>query len=208
MPGRKLDQSDPPAWATPAHVESGFHVPSHSARRPKSRSAPGWSRVQNLITAEFSDPLPIYPAALHPQKSPAGRPGLLPLPQAQLERRLQRPAGADSHSKNLARKVDVIVARVICCTDFPGQISMIRASRHLQPQTASARSAPFAAANGSNRDPRLPVGTSGCGLVCVIIIAINDSRREWRGSRVKKRKNFQRGDAHYNFRPVGQLSSK
>ena len=165
MPGRKLDQSGPPAWATPARVESGFHAPSHSARRPKSSSAPGWSRVQNLITAESSDPLPIYPAALHPQKSPAGRPALLPLPQAQLERRLQRRAGIGQRSSRHETNVSAIVGHVVRRTHFRLVPDRTRATCHLRPQTASARSAPFAAANGSNHDPRLPVGTASCGLV-------------------------------------------
>ena len=201
VPGRKPDQPGPPAWATPARVVSGFHAPSQSARRPKSSSAPGWSRGQNFITAKLLGPVPTSPAALLPRQPPRGLPALLSWPQAQLERRLQRPAGADQHSTCPRTNVSAIVSRMICCTHFRPRAHRTRASRHLRPQTASARFKPFAAANGSNHDLRCPVSTARCGLVRVIIIAINDSHREWRGSRVKKAKNFERGDTSPFFRP-------
>ena len=171
---------------TPARAGSGFHAPSHSTRRPKSSSAPGWSRGQNLITATVLDLLPTSPAAQHPQESPGGRPALLSQSRSHHKRRLQRHAGADQRSKSLAGRVSAIVGRVICCTHFPRQTSLIRASRHLQPQTASARFAPFATANCDNHDPLLSTGTVSCGLVHAIIIANDDSHKDWRGSRVKK----------------------
>ena len=207
VPGRKPDQPGPPAWATPARVVSGFHAPSQSARRPKSSSAPGWSRGQNFITAKLLGPVPTSPAALLPRQPPRGLPALLSWPQAQLERRLQRPAGADQHSTCPRTNVSAIVSRMICCTHFRPRAHRTRASRHLRPQTASARFKPFAAANGSNHDLRCPVSTARCGLVRVIIIAINDSHREWRGSRVKKAKNFERGDTSPFFRPVKKYSA-
>ena len=70
----------------------GFHARSHSARAVKVEVRPGSSRHSNLITAKVSDPVPTSPATLNSRAPPGDRPALLSLPQAQLKRRLQRPA--------------------------------------------------------------------------------------------------------------------
>ena len=184
-PYRTAEQPAALRKCMPVARRDGFYVRSHSARAVKVGVRPGSSRHSNLITVKVSDPVPTSPAALDTHTPPRDLPALLSWPQAQLKRRLQRPAGADQHSTCPQTNVSAIVSRMICCTHFHLRAHRTRASRHLRPQTASARFKPFAAANGSNHDLRCPVSTARCGLVHVIIIAINDSHREWRGSRVK-----------------------
>ena len=76
----------------PVARRDGFHARSHSARAVKVEVRPGSSRHSNLITAKVSDPVPTSPATLNSRAPPGDRPALLSLPQAQLKRRLQRPA--------------------------------------------------------------------------------------------------------------------